>query len=305
MSKEAFRAEVEGLYERFTARALKADDIVTSLEYTSDTPTDYISGHLQNGVITEEDAVVFSRFQPEMGLILDIGAHWGYMANSIRLSGTKCQIMSFEAMEAHRKSLQILKDSDKIGYDFRIAAISDKENEFTLYGPVINGIALYGLNSVEGRIFTESPVEGRKFADWYADYLVSLVGGQIPEAENYKFQLLATKMRSQPLDVLLGEGDFSVDVRKIAAMKVDVEGHESYVLQGAEKIIKRDHPFIMLEGANRNKEVVTFLGGLGYAFANRLGDQVTENDDHSLEVNGYWVHSTHTRLYRQIGLLAD
>ena len=60
--------------------------------------------------------------------------------------------------------------------------------------PVVSGVAVTGLNCVDGTIF----------GDWHAEYLVSLVGAVVPEAEQYKFQLLETKLSCQPLDDILG-----------------------------------------------------------------------------------------------------
>jgi FkbM family methyltransferase len=53
-------------------------------------------------------------------------------------------------------------------------------------------------------------------------------------------------------------------------LKVDVEGHELAVFQGAERILRRDHPHILFECEERHLskhtmgDVFSFLDGLGY-----------------------------------------
>jgi len=50
--------------------------------------------------------------------------------------------------------------------------------------------------------------------------------------------------------------------KKISFIKVDCEGFELQVLQGAESLIKKDKPIILVE--YNNKKVVNFLKSLGY-----------------------------------------
>ena len=56
----------------------------------------------------------------------------------------------------------------------------------------------------------------------------------------------------------------------VGFIKIDVEGHELDVLAGAEAIIRRDRPALLVESEERHRpgavaSVRAFLGGLGYA----------------------------------------
>jgi FkbM family methyltransferase len=204
--------------------------------------------------ILEEDARVFARFKTKLGTILDVGAHWGYMALSMRRTGMTCPILSFEALEVHRPGLQRLKEIDTVGYDYRISAIADKAGTATLYGPVVNGKPIFGFNSINGNLFKE----------WHATMVTSLLGIEIPEADSYKFQFYKTVMNCVTIDEILASQKFSVPIDKIAAIKIDVEGYEPQVIAGAEKIIMRDRPFIFAENGRRTPEVVALLEKNGY-----------------------------------------
>ena len=49
---------------------------------------------------------------------------------------------------------------------------------------------------------------------------------------------------------------------RISFVKIDVEGHELQVLQGMEKLLRRDRPTLVIEGNNR--PVVDYLASIGY-----------------------------------------
>jgi FkbM family methyltransferase len=294
MTAELLSPKIKEVYDRLSANALRDGDIVDAAKFPKKTPVSDIKTHLRDKIISDQDALIFSSFTPDMGIIVDAGAHWGYMASSIRLTGTRCNILSFEAIEAHRDCLEFLKLNDPIGYDYRISALSDAPREVILYGPVINNRPIYGLNSVDGAVFN----------DWHQEYLVSLVGDGIKKARKYKFQLMRTTLACLPLDKMLLANDFAFNASKIAAIKLDVEGHEPQVLRGAKDTIARNLPFIMVEGANRVDAVVQFLTSFGYRFGYRFGNQLIPSNRLDLGSNGYWFHPQHEERYRAAGLLA-
>jgi FkbM family methyltransferase len=303
-SAEKLKDEISLVYGRLTSNQLLKGDVVNAEDYSKLSDPLWMQEIYDRNVVMEHDALVFSRFRADMGAILDIGAHWGYMALSIRLSGTTCPIVSFEALETHRPCLQRLKELDTIGYDFKISAVSDREGDVTLYGPVVNGTPIYGLNSIDGSIF----------ANWHADFITTLIGTSIPLsklykifplAKKYRFQLLETKLHCKPLDLLLAEGGFAVPIEKIAALKVDVEGHEPQVLRGAAITIARDRPFILVEAGNRNPSVVEILQSYGYVYATLEGDRIFEGRSTGLEVNGGWYHISRAEEYTNLGFLVS
>jgi hypothetical protein len=298
MSKDHFRRAVSDVYERLAAGALRREDVVTSVRLGNATPRRFIRHFARSKAVYEDDARILSRFRREMGAILDIGAHWGYMALSFRHAGTDCAIVSFEPMRAHHACLDELRRIDG-NFDFSKEGLGESEQRVTLYGPVVNGKAIMGLNSVDGRIFDEH----------HREHLVSLVGSEIPAAETYEFKLLATPLVTRPLDKVLAARrlfvlpPFRADTKRIAAMKLDVEGHEPHVLRGAEATLRRDRPFIMIESGNRNPAVRGILKGHGYVYAERAGDRLVETTAFTEAANGFWLHAERRSEYQRIGLL--
>jgi FkbM family methyltransferase len=293
MSSEKLKAAISAVYDRLAQKKLGSSDICKSesIKFASN-PT-WIQRDFEAKKVTQKDALVFRRFTAGMGTILDVGAQWGYMALSIRFAGTNCPIISFEALNAHQASLQRLKDLDQTGFDYKISAVSNRTGDVTLYGPVVNDTPIYGLNSVDGKLFVA----------WHANYIASLLGKAIPVAKKYKFQLLETKVQAKPLDLLLEEGGFSVPAQKIASIKISVEGHELQVLEGAAKTIKRDKPFILIKGGKRHPTVVSFMEKHGYLYASLEGDQIFEGRSSGTEANGCWFSLKRAKEYKKLGFL--
>lgn len=62
----------------------------------------------------------------------------------------------------------------------------------------------------------------------------------------------------------------SYELGAVALMKIDVEGHELSVLQGARNLLQRDRPAVIVEAEDRHRsgavdEVSALLSGFGYA----------------------------------------
>lgn len=71
------------------------------------------------------------------------------------------------------------------------------------------------------------------------------------------------------LDVLTMPIDSVMPPHRVTLVKVDVEGHELQAIRGMERLLRRDRPRLIVEGAS--SEVETFLGNLGYSFAQLSG----------------------------------
>jgi FkbM family methyltransferase len=292
---EQLRPKVKEVYERLAAGTLRPGDVIRSPASAHRHPVSLIRDHMRAGRVTDDDARVFATFTPDMGAIVDAGAHWGYMASSIRLAGTNCPIISFEANRANEDCLAAMKAMDAVGYDYRICGLSDSKSERKFYAPAVNGNPLWGLNSIDGEIFT----------DWHMEYVLTLVGNVIDYAIDYRVQLQESEIACQTLDSLLAEESFSVPASKIAVIKMDVEGHEAHVLKGAEETIRNNLPFLMIEGANRVPAVVEALTAHGYLFADRKDKMVVEYAGMGMQANGFWFHPERRRQYETMGLLVS
>jgi len=106
--------------------------------------------------------------------------------------------------------------------------LSSKERKATLYIPIKNGFHLTG---------------------W-----ASLSPGNFPNVNEH-----------EEIDAYLCTLD-SFKLEKIAFIKIDVEGHEIEVLQGAIETIKKCRPIILVEIKKKNEnEVFSFLNSLEYS----------------------------------------
>jgi len=296
-AKELLGRAIMDVYGRLHAGALRSGDVVGERDIRPSTPRRYLRHFVKQRTIFEDDARIIGRFGHRQGAILDIGAHWGYLAASFRHAGADGAIVSFEPMRAHHACLRELRRLDP-AYDFAPVGLSDRPRSITLYGPVVNGKAIMGLNSVNGSIFNEH----------HMGHLVSLLGGEIPLAAGYRFQLLTTPLEARRLDDVLASRrllvlpPFRVDTRRIGVIKIDVEGHEPEVLAGAEFTLATHRPFIMIESGNRNARVASYLASLGYRYAERDGERLAETSSHSTVANGFWFHGERIAEYRAMGL---
>ncbi len=136
---DKLKDDILRLYTRCVAAELQADDIVVLPPEWFVAAPESIDDILNKKAIIEPDIAPFRHFGREDGVILDIGAHWGYTAASMRLAGATSPIISFEAIRAHRPCLERLKQLDP-SYDFFIGALSDEEATVDLWCPVVNGV---------------------------------------------------------------------------------------------------------------------------------------------------------------------
>jgi len=284
-------AEINSIYDRFRTGTLRPDDLV---ERDGETPPHWIAQTIRDRTNLQPDAAVFAHFNKGQGAILDIGAHWGYTALAMRLTGSDCPIVSIEASPANRACLAELRSWDS-RYDFVIQPLGESPAQKRLYTPVVNGVHIDGLTNLDGSTFN----------DHYARLLASLVGKHIPYSKAYKVQISKIDVSVISLDDALRSHAFRVPVEPVAAIKLDVEQHELPVLKGASETLSKWRPFVMIEEANRNPPIVELLRDRGYVYADRDGDRVRLTNDVSQEVNGYWAHRDRLNEYRSAGLLVD
>ena len=57
--------------------------------------------------------------------------------------------------------------------------------------------------------------------------------------------------------------------KRIALIKIDVEGHELRAIKGMKNLLARDHPVLIVEGPS--DEVVSYLETFGYSFEHAVG----------------------------------
>jgi FkbM family methyltransferase len=294
--------DLAALYERLASGTLGPGDTVPLDVSKAEGKPKYLQNGLKSGLIDQQDALVFKHLTADMGVILDVGAHWGYMAMSMLNVGTPCPVVSFEAIPYNLKCLQTLKAASS-RYDFVIGAVSDTVGTVTLYNPVVNGTPMSGVNSINGETlglwWVPSTVE---MVEKYHRYKWMIRARSLLSKTPAKFQLGVYTIEARPLDVILATHTFRFPVDRVAALKIDVEGHERAVLDGARKTIERDRPLMIVEGGS-NEAVTTYMSAAGYSMVQRNNDHLEPLSAHALVANEFFVHASRMEQYQSIGVL--
>ena len=286
--------ELAALYERLAIGALRDDDVVPLDVTRNEGNPQFLRYGINTGVIDQPEALVFKHLTAEDGVILDVGAHWGYMAMSILNSGTTCPVLSFEAIPYTAHCLDVLR-SISANFDFIISAASDAAREVVFYNPVVNGIPLSGLNSINGG--TLDP--------WHVPFTVESIEkymGASLRSGAQKLQLGVFKIEARTLDDLIANRTFRFPVDHVAAIKIDVEGHDAAVLSGARQTIRRNRPLLLVEGGSA-PAIMSFMAAEGYRMVQKNDDHLVPLDGHQPAVNEFFVHSSKANRFEKIGLL--
>lgn len=94
---------------------------------------------------------------------------------------------------------------------------------------------------------------------------IDVVGMSIPKFStgltNY-YEANVSYGRNNELSVLSISIDSLCLNRRIALVKIDVEGHESFVLSGMQRLLVKHHPILIIETGS--DEVIAYLSLLGY-----------------------------------------
>lgn len=191
---------------------------------------------------------IFPRLS-EGSVFLDVGAHIGYFSiKAARRVGKSGHVLAFEP---NPETLKLLRDNVTANRAENVLvepiACTDREQTLTLFaGPSINT----GMSSIDSR---NVPLEGAP-----RPYTV----------------------RGRPIDDVLRE----LNLTRVDAIKVDVEGAEVYVLRGAIDTLKRFHPKLVVEvvpeqlanlGSTRD-DLTSLIKDAGYNRSRPLNPQATD-----------------------------
>jgi FkbM family methyltransferase len=317
-SHERLKAHIKDLYLRLQAGALAGADLIpiSDVKFRDE-------GHAI-GVCVEEGSTLkralgnfvptndlfrsaFGYFIPTYDIfrvfgktqvVLDVGAHSGYSALAMVQNGCKAKIVSVDAMPANIAALAVVKKSLGSQYDYVHQAISDGPGNLRLYLPVINGYGLTGLASTGGSLTVTPTYDG--YADHFAREAAQYP--KAPENAHDVAQIALIDIACACLDdVFEARGN---EVERIAAFKLDLEGHEGPALRGAKRIFQRTKPLLMVEEANRNPAVVAAMTDYGYFHCERDEGKLVPHTHQSLMNDGFWVHPERVNEYRQLGIFS-
>jgi FkbM family methyltransferase len=172
---------------------------------------------------------------PGDGIFLDVGANAGQSAMSFRLFNRRSPVVSLEPNPMLQPELAFLKRWVlRDNFTYRMVGAGAECGSRTLYVPYVNRAPITG----------EASFVPERAADlwWNGGREVSL----------------------RPLEVEVATID-SLDLPRVAYLKIDVEGTGPDVVAGARGTIERDRPVLLGEG-DRVAEILAPLGYRAYTY---------------------------------------
>jgi len=296
-SKAELEARIRALYRRARENVLAADDILPLASAKTEKTEAFLERIYRDKAAFDRTFAdfaaaydVFGKFTARQ-VVLDVGAHWGYSVVAMRHQGCRSKIISIEAMPLNIEPLERLKRIEAGSYDFCNVAASDTDEVLRFYIPVLNGHANLGLSTTGGLL-----------TDDHTHLLMEMAERHKAEVGSVdKAALAIADVQAAPIDSILER--FPGAASAVAAVKIDVEGHEARALRGASRLLANQKPLLMIEGANRSPAVVAEMNKHGYCHFERHDGVLIPQSEISRHLDGYWLHPDRFALYRQLGLM--
>lgn len=282
---------------RYFVQHQRTADIAIPFEQVEiDSNPDWIPYVLEKMEMTEPEFAIFRFFQDEASTILDIGANYGYSVGSIWKSGSKARIISFEPNAWHQACLQRIKELRSGCYDFINCGLGSAAQDLRFVVPVIEGVGQSGLSSaaIETELDYTLP-----------ECLLKVMMAHPKAPEIPRLQFAETHWKIEPLDAILARHRFEISLDPIVAIKIDVEGYEPEVLEGAAGTLRQHRPLVMIETANRVPAVGRRMARLGYRYADFQNGAAFLSAERSTRVSGFYMHASRLEEYRRLGLLIE
>jgi FkbM family methyltransferase len=194
---------------------------------------------LESGTPHEPEFGFFSSLEGVDGLFIDVGANAGQSAVSLRSVNRSLRILSFEPNPLLEPLLRQLSNELLDGFDYRMIGLSDHRHSTVLYVPVIDGLLVTPLATLDRSVFERQH---------YHDQLVDL-------SLDGKYGIAEVSVELERFD------DLDLDP---AVVKIDTEEHELTCLAGMIETIGRCSPILMIEDNPQTNEIASFLATVGY-----------------------------------------
>ncbi len=182
----------------------------------------------------ENEIFRFIAEMPKTGVVLDIGANIGITTGLIKLRRPHVSVVGFEPMPCNVKAWQrVVKLFRFSGVQLFPFAIGERKGQASLVLPVIGGVRMQGLSHVR-----HESIRG------------------------YKGKEECFSVTMERLDDL---GSLWNN-RPVAAIKIDVENFEQFVICGARQLLSKDRPVIYCElwDNDNRRNCLSMLDELGY-----------------------------------------
>lgn len=201
---------------------------------------------LQNRDIHDPDFRYFKKFAGSSGLFVDVGANRGQSAISVRMVWPECRIAAFEPSPWLPLRDALGAVSNELGaMTVHYTALGDRETEAVLLTPVVDGVETLEQGTLDPEQMDRP---------WIVDGLHRL-GSEI-----------TTMTSTVPVRTL---DSYALEPLVI---KVDAEGYELKVLQGAKHTLEKHKPLLLIEN-NDWGNVTRYLDGFGYRCYRYLPEQ--------------------------------
>jgi FkbM family methyltransferase len=242
-------------------------------------------------------------FQDPESVVLDIGANYGYSATSLWASGSRAAVVSFEPIAGYGPVLaeiarvvneQTVAPGRARRYEYHLMGLSDRAGELIFHIPVLNGRVVSALTSASEHPHIPSLTENIVF------HMHHHLQGEV--AKSLRMHSFSAPITT--LDTWVRQGESTMNLQKVVALKIDVEGYEAQVLAGGYELLCCQRPLIMAESGHTNVAVRDLCLRLGYRLAEREGNQLRITDTPTTQVNGFFLHPDLFDHYRDIGLIA-
>ncbi len=230
----------------------------------------------------EEDFRVFAAFPGPNELFLDIGAAIGISVASFRKFAPLAKVVSFEPAPWLAPALAWLKQKEGSRYDYFMVAAGAESAVRDLCIPCLNNVPNFYLASFVTSRFGPKPIEIRA--------MQQLLGTKPSDV----YSVCRVTVQVKPID------EFHLHPSLI---KIDAETFEFDVLKGMTETIQSSRPLVMIEGANRNLDVLNFFEARGYSFAAREGSKLRVTTVTSESDNGFFVADERIAEYTKRGLM--
>lgn len=266
-------------------------DHLTADDFEMDCKIEWVDHYFT--IIHDNDYLVFKHFTDPNETFLDIGANAGYSATSLWKAGGRLAVISFEPIAPYKKHLERIQKKSSFPYDYRMCGLSNRKGVCNFYTPVCNGLGLSAFTFIDMQAYKER-------ADLFATRCFNHIKNTYKENVNtfniYKFESpIAT------VDTVLAKDTFAVKTDKIAVIKLDAEGHDLYVLQGALTTISNYHPFIMIE--HYSDAIDTLLKENGYTQVYRHGSCISHDQQNKDNIyNYFYIATDKIDYYKTLGL---
>ncbi len=165
-------------------------------------------------------------------VIIDVGANIGVTTTILAKYYPNHTIFSYEPIKANFTIIgKVLKLFNITNVKPRNIAIGEDESIVELITPIENGAKKHGLS-----------------------YVV--------ESDKINSNIIAEAVSVKPLDSLLP----LLGANKVAAIKIDVENYEIFVLKGAKKVLLQHRPIVFAElwDNERKNDCILLMKSLGY-----------------------------------------